>query len=201
MGSPDYGGMAASQEKKRQGLITEGTAAVDKAYAGFTPSFYDQRSQAYQNFAMPELGNQYRDTRNSLVFGMANKGLLGGSAAREANSNLNRKMSEGKQQIVDTGKQQAQGLQQQVEASKTSLLNNVYAGADPANATQQATATAAGFTPASTFAPMANMFGTIANQYYLNQMMSGATPATTYTGTAPTYAGGALPNVYGSTRN
>ncbi len=191
MGTPNYGGMAAQQEKKRQKLVTEGTYGVNQAFKGFDQGFYDQRAKAYQNSAMPQLADQYQDTRNAMLFGMANRGGLGGSASQQGFSKLNRRNAQGQQQLVDTGIGQAQDLQRQVEDRKTNLLGMVYSGADPANAISQATSTAAGFKPNSVYAPISNMFGDIANQYYLNQIMNsyrqgaGGGTVPSYIGTSP----------------
>ncbi len=200
MGTPDYGGMAAGQEKKRQSLIKEGTVGVNKAFSGFDQGFYDQRAKAYQNMAMPQLSDQYRATRNAELFGMANRGLLGGSASQQSFSGLNRKMAQNQQQIADTGISQGQDLERQIQDKKTNLLNMVYSGADPANAISQATSTAAGFRPNSLYAPISNMFGDIANQYYMNQMMNQYRQSNMMGNTVPSYIGGSpLPSISTST--
>lgn len=175
-GSPDYSGQAAAAEKKRQALINQGTANINNAFSGFDQNFYNQRALAYQNFAMPQLADQYRQTRNQEMFGLANRGLLGGSAAGTTFSNLNRQMAQNQQAIVDTGLSQAQQLQRQVESGKSTLLDQLYQSADPAGARASAVDLAASYSAPGTFAQLGNMFGNVAQQYYLSQLINSTRP-------------------------
>jgi len=171
-GQKNYGKIAKKQEEARQSAIKTGTASIDTAFSGFNDDFYNQRAQAYQNYALPELSKQYQQTRNQLMFNLANRGMLHSGAANNQWSDLNRTNAQAKQQIVDTGLGQANDLRLKVEGQKNTLLDQLYQSADPARAAQGATATAASFTPPSTFQPLANSFGNIAQQYYLSALIN-----------------------------
>lgn len=187
-GGPNYAQVASDQEQARKKAITQGTADINQAFAGYTPSFYDQRAKAYTDFAMPQLARQYQGTRNQLLFNQGNRGILKGSSARQQFSDLNQTMGQDQQAIADQGRQQAQALQQQVEASKTGLINQLYQGADPSQAGAQAISTAASFRQPNAFTPIADMFGNIAQQYYLSQLINQSRTPTTIA--VPSYAGG-----------
>jgi len=171
-GDTDYAPSAAAAEKKRQAAITQGTASIDKAFSGFDDDFYNQRAKAYQDFALPQLSQQYHNTRNQILFNLANRGLLRSGTANAQWSKLQDTTNQSKQEIVDQGISQAQQLRRQVEGQKENLLNQLYQSADPASAARNATAQAASFTAPSTFAPLANMFGSIAQQYYDSQLIN-----------------------------
>lgn len=195
-GGPDYASVAAQQEQARQGRITQGTQAINQAFAGFTPSFYQQRAQAYDDFALPQLSQQYQTNRNQVGFNLANRGLTASSAANKQWSDLARSLGQAKQAVADTGISQAQQLQQSVEGQRSTLLNQLYQGADPAGAGASAVNVAAGYAQPSTFAPLGNMFAGLANQYYLSQLINAYRP-TSYVSSPPTYSAsaGALPPV------
>jgi hypothetical protein len=149
-----------------------------QTFEGFTPAFYQKRAQAYVDNAMPQLANQYRNTRASLDFGLANRGLLKSSAANVQGSELERETGQAKQQIADTGQTEANQTKQQVENARSQAISYLYQTADPASASQQAIGQAANFQAPSSFAPLANMFSNLLSQYYTNQVLgSGGTPS------------------------
>ncbi len=174
----DYAKKAAKQEQERQDRIKTGMSSINDAFAGYDDNFYNQRAQAYQNFALPELSQQYQQNRNQLVFNLANRGLLRSSAADKQWNTLGRTMAQGRQGIVDAGIAQSQQLRRDVENQKDSLIGNLYQSADPAQAAEAATRTAASFAAPSTFAPLGNAFGNIAQQYYLSQLINKNQPNT-----------------------
>lgn len=175
-GGPDYAKMAAQQEEQRQERILQGTKAINRQFAGFTPDFYKQRSQAYEDYALPQLSQQYRDVSGQIGFNLANRGLQRSTAARRQYSDLATSMATARQQIADTGIAQSEQLQKDVASSKAQQLSNLYASADPAGAAAGATAAAAGFSQPSTFAPLANMFANLLQQYQTSQLINAYRP-------------------------
>jgi hypothetical protein len=201
-GPPDYAGEAKKQEKNRQKAILEGTAKIDNAFAGYTPDFYNQRALAYQQYALPQLANQYLQTQKAIGFGLANRGLQNSSAAQGQYSRLNREMGVQKQGIADAGTAQARELQQQVEAQKNTLLGQLYQSANPTLAGQKATSYAASLASPSVFAPLGNMFSNLLNQYYTRQMLSTYRPTSYINVPESSYnnSGALAPVTYGGTQ-
>jgi len=193
-GGPNYADQAKQAEARRQQAITQGTQNIDQAFSGFTPDFYKKRSQAYEDFALPQLSQQYQTNRDQIGFGLANRGALASGTANKQWSNLAKAMGQAKQGIADMGISQAQALQQQVENQRNTLIGQLYQGADPSGAGAQAVQTAASYQQPSTFAPLGNMFANLANQYYLSQLMNAYQP-TSYVQTGPTFSAssGAIP--------
>lgn len=199
--TPDYAGQAASQEQQRQNLITKGTKSINKAFSGFDQGFYDQRALAYENYALPQLSQQYNQFKNQIGFNLANRGLFGSSTGSKQFSDLNQQMGIQKQAIADTGRSQAQALQNQVEQQRNTLLNELYQSADPAGAAKAATSTAAGFQVPQAFAPLGNMFSNLANQYYQSALINAYRPTSFVSVPGGSQGGygpaGALPSVEG----
>lgn len=145
---------------------------TDNTYTGFGKDFYDKRAQDYIDYENPFLSQQYNQARNQIGFGLANRGLQKSSQAQREFSGLDRQNDIAKQGIVDAGRQQAQSLQNNVESQRDRLLGQLYQSADPAAASKSAISSAAGFAAPSTFAPLANQFGGLAQQYYLSQALN-----------------------------
>lgn len=184
--SGSYADTAAKLERQRQQNIKLGTDQINQAYSGFNPEFYQQRIHDYTSYAMPQLAQQYRTNSADIGFGMANRGLLGSSIAQQKGSQLNRAQGQAQRGIVDAGIAQAQGLQNQVEGSRSNALSNLYASADPAGASRQAIAQSASFARPSMFQPLSDMFGSIAQSYYLANLLNRQQPS----GAAPTSSSG-----------
>ena len=188
--TPDYAGQAAALEAQRQQRIQQGTNEINQIFGAYDKGFFDQRAKAYEDFALPQLSQQYQQTRDQIGFNLANRGLSKSSAANKQWSDLFRNMQSAKQGIADTGRGQAQQLQQQLDTAKGTLLNQLYQSADPAQAAQSAVATAASISQPSTFAPLANQFSGLLNQYVVSQLLRNQP------GYAGVYGGG--PGAYGS---
>lgn len=149
------------------------TATPSQNFAGYNNDFFNQRARAYEDYALPQLGQQYQTTKNAVNFNLANRGLLGGSVAGKENNDLNLTMGQQKQAIADQGQQQAQSLRSDVQNSKLQAISQLYQTANPAQAQASALADASRFTAPSAFAPLANGFSNLVNQYTMNQQIAG----------------------------
>lgn len=171
------------------------TMTPGQQYQGFSPNFFQQRADAYTNFALPQLGQQYDQANRALQYGFANQGLSRSSAQQQAQSDLNLNFGQAKQNIIDTGTQQAQSLQQQIEQARENALSQLYQSANPAQAGQTALNTAQQFTAPSVYQPIGNAFSNILNQYALRQAYNN-TPQLGYSAPATNFNAnsGALPS-------
>jgi len=159
-----------TNKRLKQGLLF--SAPQTQSFEGFTPEFYNKRAQDYINYALPQLADQYRQTRNSIGFGLANRGLQNSTVATDARSRLEREAGRNRQTIADTGLEQANQLRRDVEASREQALQQLQQSADPAGAVQSAIKSAMGFQRAPVFTPIANAFGSLAQQYVQNQLLN-----------------------------
>lgn len=141
-------------------------------YKGFDENFYKQRADAYSAYAMPQLAQQYKQASNAIDFGLANRGLLNSGANNQAQSNLNLALGQQKQNVVDTGIAQSQALRTNVENSRQQAVQQLYQSADPGQAQLQALNSYNSLSQPSAYAPIANAFSGLANQYALNQVLS-----------------------------
>jgi hypothetical protein len=143
-----------------------------KTFEGFQEPFFQKRAQDYVNFALPQLAEQYRTNQKGILYGLSNRGLDRSTVASEAASGLERTAGEGRQRIAETGITQANQLRKDVEQARQQAISQLYQSADPAQAVQGAVRSAIGFQAPSSFAPLANMFSGIANQYMTSQLLN-----------------------------
>lgn len=186
----DYAHQAAKQEAARQAAITKGTKDIDAAYAGFNQDFYDTRSKAYTDYAMPQLAEQYRGAKSLIDFNLSNRGLQGSSAQKKQYSDLADQNTRATQGVVDAATNQQQQLRGAIEQSKDTELAFLNQSADPAGAAASATAEAASFRVPSTLPIIAGAFNSLLNQYYYSQLVNAYKPSSFVT-VPPTYSGAA----------
>lgn len=182
-GAPDYEKEASKAATRKNKLIKQGKAQVESTFAPFDNDYYRQRVQAYINYALPQLGQQYRGVSNAMQFGYANRGLRGSSAEQQGKSKLGTEMAGRQQTIADEGVRQAQELQREIEAQKTNIMSQLYTAADPASAATSAVNVASSFRAPSTFTPLTNMFSDLLNTYAANKRLEEPNPWGT-----PTYS-------------
>lgn len=180
MGSFDdnYGDQMRKAEQHREGQIRIGQKQIANRFAGFDPAFYANRALQYQQYAMPQVGEQYRQQRAYVAGNLANRGLTRSATAQRMFGSLGEEMGRQSRAVIDEGLRQSQQLQQEVENQRAQITAQLNASADPATATQQAIAAASGFTAPSVFTPIANSFANWANTY-MQGMYGGATNTAT----------------------
>jgi hypothetical protein len=157
-------------KKIKQGQLFN--APEMKSFEGFQPEFFEKRAQDYVNYALPQFADQYQQSRNNMLYSLANRGLSSSSVATSGAYNLEKTAGQGKQQIADEGLGQANQLKRDVEQSRQNSIAQLYQSADPAQALQSALGAASQFRQPSVFQPLTNMFQGLAQQYYTNRLMN-----------------------------
>lgn len=171
--SSDAGSQARTLQQQQQKQIEDATSQINTAFQGFNAPFYQQKAQAYEDYAMPQFQEQYQTTANQLGFQLANQGLTKGSSqAQQLGEALGQEASTQKQNIANQGISQAQSLQQQIEQERSGLIGQANAASDPLSIAGQAVGQAAQFSAPSTFGPIGQLFGNFANAYLGKQYAS-----------------------------
>src|SRR5882724_1689147 len=168
-GGSNAGDQARQQQQQQQADITKGLGQINQVFSGFDPQFYQQRAQAYYNYALPYLQQQTQNQQNQQAFGLANRGLSQSTTARDQQAQLASYTGQQQQNIANTGSQQAQDLQSQVGQEQSNLISQLEASANPGATTQQALAAASRFAAPSAFPAIGNLFGNFASIYGANQ--------------------------------
>jgi len=170
MGGGDGGAGAARQAQiDQQKSIADATDKINQVFGGYDDAFYKKRTQAYEDYAMPQLQNQFAQTQKKSLFGLADQGLWNSSAARNTNQQLQLANSQNEQNIANTALGQSNDLRKQIASQQQSLIGQANVASDPLSVAGQAALTAGSFAAPSAFAPIGDLFGTFANSYLTKQ--------------------------------
>lgn len=156
-------------EAARRARITQGEQLLDKEFAGFNDDFYNQRQQAYINYALPQLGGAAREQNRLLQYGLHARGLQNSSVAQNAASRLASQTEAQKQAIAEQALAQGNELKLQVEQTRAGLRDSLLQTSDPANAGRQASLAAARLSAPSLFTPIATSFSSGLTNYTIGQ--------------------------------
>lgn len=168
-GSSDPASGIQAQQQAQQALTNQAVGQINQAFAGFTPQWYQGVSNAYTNWALPQLQQQYQNANNQLGYKLASQGLTNSSAADQARNALSASMQQGQNTIGNQATTQAQQLQQQVGQEKSNLIGQAQTATNPSSIATQALTTASGFQQPSSFAPIGNLFSQFGQEYLANQ--------------------------------
>lgn len=148
-------------------------APETKTFKGYQPEFYQAREKAYTDFALPQLADQYQSARDNTTFGLSNVGLSGSSVGEKARFKLEKAMSTSRQNVAEEGINQSNKLRDQVEQSRQQAIQQLYQTGDPTQALKTAINTSASFERPGGFNQLANGFGDVMNQFYIQKLLQG----------------------------
>jgi hypothetical protein len=141
--SDRYAREQRAAEQARQSRIRQGMGQINAQFSKFTDDFYNQRADAYQRFAMPQLDQQYADASRGLTFALARQGIGQSSEGNRRFGDLQGQFDLNRQGIVDQSLASAADARRAVEDARAGLVSDLYATADPAAANSAALSRAA----------------------------------------------------------
>lgn len=125
-------------------------------HRGFDDDFHEQRADAYEEFANPQIDNQFQDARLALMEGLSSANLHGSTAQQFGADQLQRDLDQGRDQVARQGQAQVQNSKQQVQNQRQQMTSLVQSGADPGQLPLESAANALDF--ADSFDPIGNVF-------------------------------------------
>ena len=164
-GSSTVGDQSRALQQQQQAQQNQAVGQINQAFAGFDPTFYKGIQNAYQNFATPQLYQQYQPIANQTNYKLANQGLTGSSSDRYLHQQLGQEMGRAQQTIGNQGLAQSQQLQQQVGNEKATLTNQAISSSNPQSIAGQALGQASQFQAPSAFQPIGNLLNNFATMY------------------------------------
>jgi hypothetical protein len=163
-GGSDPGAAARASEEARQARIREGQTAIDTSLGKFDDNYYKGAEKSYLENYTPQIAKQYEDARRALIFSLSRSGNLNASAGARQMGELD---AENKRQLGYLGDQAvgfASSRRGEVERTRSDLVSQLSATADPAAAAASANARAQALTAPPVFSPLANLFANLTQQ-------------------------------------
>ena len=159
-GSRGDGGAAERRraEEERQARIRAGDEKTTDQLKGFDDAFYDNRRNAYLDFAKPQVTDQYEDAFKQLTLALADSNLLNSSAAARRRADLLKKKGEYERQIGSKANEYANTARSQVESAKSDLRSQNMNIANPTLVAANAAQRARSLNEVPVFDPLVNLF-------------------------------------------
>lgn len=157
-GSGGGDGGAAQREAQRQAKITKGLNQINTIFGGFDDDFYNQRGQAYVDYAAPQLEDQYADAVEQLTFSLARNNRLDSSTAADKRADLLEDYNLQKLALQDRGQDYSNRARSNVESSRSDLVSLNSNLANPNQIAAEAQSRLAALQAADSFEPLAPLF-------------------------------------------
>ena len=152
--------LARQQEEARQEEIRRGREAIDQTFGQFDDNFFARNRQAFKDFALPQLDQQFGDASRDLTFDLARSGLMNSSVRGEQAGRLQRLYDSNMQQVTNEALSREQQQRGAVEGARGDLVNMLQLTGDAQGAANQALSRANMLSQPQPFSPLGQMFGT-----------------------------------------
>lgn len=128
----------AAAVRRQEAAANRGEMFTDRhGYEGFGDDFYQQRADAYMDYANPELERQYQDARENLIYGMNRAGAQQSSAVNRARARLESEYEQAQDDIARRAQGHADEARESVARERQNLSQMVQSSADPDMARDQ----------------------------------------------------------------
>ena len=111
--------------------IASGKVAIDKAFAGFDPAYYDNMSKAYTDAQTIPLADQYARATDKQTAQLASQGVLGSTVGADAMGQLAQRNATQLGTIANGAADAVQAQKAKVSAAQTNLTGLNVASQDP----------------------------------------------------------------------
>src|SRR5690348_16332000 len=145
---------AAAAEAQRQATVTQDMNAINNGFSGFNDSYFNNIGQKYQDYANPQLADQYQTAGDQLKYALSREGILGSSEGARQLGELQKQYNTDQQGIIDTGNQYANTARSNVQSAKDNLVSQANAATDPNAINSAVTARVPGLQALPAFSPL-----------------------------------------------
>lgn len=166
-------------EERRQNNITQGSNEISSVFGQFDDNFYNQRSQGYLDYALPQLDQQYQDEQRQLIAQLARTGNLNSSLRGDLSGKLLGQYNTNKLNLQNTANSYASSARSAVEQARAQLLKSNSELADPGLIRTMADAQASGVKVAPQYQSLGDMIANLSATLTPNAAATAGTPSGT----------------------
>lgn len=165
-GSSAAADTARQQEQERQARIQKGMASINSAFSPFNDEYYAGKSQAYSNYYLPQLQQQFDDANSALRLQLSASGLGDSSAGAFGTSRLAKEYADRQADVAAKAGDYAGAARQSVQDLRNQLVSQLNATSDAGAAAQAAQSQAyASLNRPNSFEPLGNAFTQLSKLY------------------------------------
>lgn len=129
----------------------------------FTPEFFNNRRQAYLDYANPQLEDQYGKANKELTFSLARSGLLDSSVRGQKLGDLQKLYDTQKQAVADKALSSETDARNSVEDARSNLISTLNATGDAQGAANSALARSTALSAPAAYSPLGQLFTDFTN--------------------------------------
>lgn len=155
--------LARQREDARVARIREGRANIDQAFAPYDDPFFQGVAKTYSDFYLPQVDDQYKDTRRKLTLNLARSGNLNASAGAGQIGKLTEAYNLQRSAFANRAQDEARTYRGQIEDARNNLYQQNQSAADPSAIAVQAASRAAGFAAPPSPSPLGALFTSLLN--------------------------------------
>ena len=156
---------AAQQQQQQQAAIEAATNQINQNFSGFNTPFYNNYTQANENFGLGQLAQQLQQTQNQVGFKLAGQGAQNSSVGDTLNQSLQQESGQEKQNVVNQALGATNTLQQNVAQQQANLISQAEVANDPASVATGSLNIASSFNSPSPMPAIGQLFGNWANTW------------------------------------
>ena len=156
-GGGDDGG-AAKREAERQAKISQGLTNINSQFSQFDDGFFSEREQAYTDFALPQLDDQYGKEKEQLIFALARNNRLDSNSRSERLADLEQNLNLQRTNIFDDALGFANQARADIENSRGNLVSQNASLQNPSAIADLASQRATSLASAPNFDPLGSLF-------------------------------------------
>lgn len=145
---------------------------------GYGDEYYKKRADDYLAYATPQVMEDYRHTKNNLAYSLARNGALNSSVALQRKDALDKELAKNEGNLAQAAQGQVNQARAQVADTRSNLVNQLVASADPSLIAENANAATAGLRAPTAFQPLGNLFQDWTQTYLANMNAKAYDPST-----------------------
>ena len=184
---------ASADAAQKATALREGNANIDKAFSGFDDNYFNGLQRNYTDYAMPELQDQYDQSRKNIVYSLARKGNLNSTVAGDQYGLLDKELAKNMVGIEGAGADYANQARRDVQANKQDVIGQLNTTYDAASANDMALSASKALAVPKSVSPLGQLFTNVSALAAQSKLASDSATAGAYpygTVGAQTYGGG-----------
>lgn len=168
---------ARADTNRKNAALQTGMGNIDAAFQGFDDNYFNNLAKNYEDYAKPQLQDQYDQQKKNLIYALARKGNLNSTVAGDQQALLDQQNARNLTGIESTGMDYAAQARRDVQAARNDVTGQLNSSYDADAANTAAMAAAKSLAVPVSFSPLGNLFTNVSALAAQNKLATDAGPA------------------------